>query len=67
MWHIYIYTEKTEVCDKISEKYFLECRSQWRWVFFETTRRNNPEDSNLYTHRSENLQNLAYIILAYFP
>jgi hypothetical protein len=32
--------------------------------FYQTTRRYNPEDSNLHTHRRENLKSYLEIILA---
>jgi hypothetical protein len=34
--------------------------------FYQTTRRYNPEDSHLHTHRRENLQSCLFYVM-YFP
>jgi hypothetical protein len=35
--------------------------------FYQTTRRNNPEDSNLHTHRRENLKSYLAIFMFRIP
>jgi hypothetical protein len=34
--------------------------------FYQTTRRYNPEDSHLRTHRRENLKSYSYIVIGNF-